>query len=557
VSGRRPLCLILCLLSSTVGAAGTPNDGGDEVEAAARFEAGRKAFDLGEYDAAVEGFLAADRLKHHPDILINIATCFERIYQPTKAREYYERFLAEKPADGPLHALAEKRLKVLRELPGSILVAANKPGASVVLTGEALRRTGATPQRFDALPPGGYHIRVSLADHGIFEQDVTLQPGESHVVDAHLEHQVETLTVYSVPDQARVFLDDREVGVTPFSRPADVGPGRKLRLEVPNLPPYAERFELKAGQPLTRRIAFKRPPRSGRSELLLASMIYGGGAASAVTLAIAGNRNLTIGVGLAIFIPTAVAGVGLGFLTAWSLSDDYLKVGHSSMIIGSTIWGGALGISLALGLDLSLRNSLAVSLLGSGLGMGAGIVTAWLADPSAGDAAIINSGAMWGTVTGALLTEALALSPASHDQVLGWLTLGGTSLGLVAGGLFARWFEVSREHVAIIDAAGALGLALGYGVGYASGNDNSGNLICRNGSCIGGARYALGGMAIGILAASILTRHYKGDLPLQEALVEPGRRGVSLGIPELHFAVAAAPEGPDRRLTIDLLRGTF
>src|SRR5205823_12493396 len=115
----------------------------------------------------------------------------------------------EKPAEGPLRELAEKRLRVLRELPGSILVAANKPGAHVELTARGeLRRTGVTPHRFDALPPGSYHVRVTLADHAPVEQDVTIAPGEAHVVDAHLDHQVETLTVFSIPDHARVFLND-------------------------------------------------------------------------------------------------------------------------------------------------------------------------------------------------------------------------------------------------------------------------------------------------------------------------------------------------------------
>src|SRR5204863_8880091 len=100
----------------------------------------------------------------------------------------------------------------------------------------------------------------------------------------------------------------------------------------------------------------------------------GGAAAAMLTLAVAGNYRLTIGIGLAIFVPTTVAGVGIGFLTAWALTDDYMKVGHSSIIIGGTVWGSVLGASLALGLDLSLRAGVAVTLLGSGLGLGAGVL---------------------------------------------------------------------------------------------------------------------------------------------------------------------------------------
>jgi hypothetical protein len=148
----------------------------------------------------------------------------------------------------------------------------------------------------------------------------------------------------------------------------------------------------------------------------------------------------------------------------------------------------------------------------------------------------------------------------THDRALGWITLGGTSLGLVAGALFARGFELSREHVAIVDMAGVLGLALGYGIGYAAGSDNERNpssFICSNGSCPSGARFALGGMAIGLVAAGILTRHYKGDLPIQDALITTRDGHLRVGVPRLGFTFAPAPEGVDRRLSMEIIRGTF
>lgn len=548
----RRLLLLCGLLLPALASAGEPAE-----EAAAHFESGRAAFELGEYDIAVGEFRAAYKLKPLPDVLINIATCLEREYNSSEARAAYEEFLREAPSGSPLRPLADKRLKVLRQLPGSILVTANRPGAEVVLTGENLRQRGTSPQRFDALPPGAYHVRVALADHVPVEADIKLEPGQAHVADVRLEHQVETLTIFSVPDRARVFIDDREYGITPFSRPLDTGRGRKLRLEVPDLPPYGERFDLEAGKPLSRPITFKRPPRSGRVELVLASMLYGGAAAGALTLAIVSNYKFSVtGIGLAVLAPTTAAGIGLGFLASWMLTDDYTKVGHSSIIIGGTAWGTLLGASLSLGLDLSLRNTLAVSLAGGGLGLGAGILTAWRTDLSAGQAAIVNSGGTWGAVTGALVTEAIAFSPSSHDPALGWLTLGGTSLGLLTASLLARRFEISRGHMAIIDMFGALGLGLGYGIGYTTGpRAVSGSLMCTNGSCEGGARWALGGMAIGLVASALLTRHYKGDVVLKEALLRP--RGVALELPEMRFAVGASPEGVDRRFTLDFLRGSF
>src|SRR5262245_26459017 len=95
----------------------------DPVAAEARrhFENGERLFhEQADYDAAVEEYLTAWRLKPHPNVLYNIAVAYERVYKPEEAREYYERFVRSSPESGELKQKAEARLRVLRALPGSV-----------------------------------------------------------------------------------------------------------------------------------------------------------------------------------------------------------------------------------------------------------------------------------------------------------------------------------------------------------------------------------------------------------------------------------------------------
>src|SRR5205807_1300188 len=109
---------------------------------------------------------------------------------------------------------------------------------------------------------------------------------------------------------------------------------------------------------------FRRPLRSGRSELVLAAMVYGG-AGSALIAESAGAPKLDSVSRLGIDLAATLAGVGIGFLVATLTTDDYIKVGHSSIIIGGSVWGATVGASLSFGLKLSDQNTLAVALLGS------------------------------------------------------------------------------------------------------------------------------------------------------------------------------------------------
>jgi hypothetical protein len=229
---------------------------------------------------------------------------------------------------------------------------------------------------------------------------------------------------------------------------------------------------------------------------------------------------------------------------------DGIKVGHSSLMIGGAAWGASLAVSLGLGLELRDQYVYALAVAGSALGMATGFLVARKVDISAGDSALINSGGIWGTAAGALLTRAIFVDASSRQ--FGWFLLGGTTVGVFTGSLLAWKLELSRTRVALIDVGGLAGTGLGFALGFVIGVNSTGEDAYQVGS-----RVALGGMALGLLGGAILSRKYKGDLPPVEALLRREHGHWAMGIPSIAVEQARTPEGPTQRVTLTLARGRF
>jgi len=118
-----------------------------------------------------------------------------------------------------------------------------------------------------------------------------------------------------------------------------------------------------------------------------------------------------------------------------------------------------------------------------------------------------------------------------------------------------------------VDAAGLLGTVLGYGIGYASGddtNDPANGSLCPTSSvrrCVNAARYALGGLAVGLLSSAVLTSRLKpgqkSDLPRADALLSRHDERWALGLPNLRLSVQPTPEGIAQQAVVDLARGEW
>lgn len=521
-----------------------------EAAAKAHYARAEDLYARGAYEEAIAEYESAYRLKPHPNTIYNIAQAYERLLDYAQSVLWFERYLAEAPADAPNRVVVENRLRILRNLPAriSITTIPEHVQASLVAA-DGTRRSAQTPALFK-VPAGRYTIELEQSGWESESHDVSANIGQPYFYQYRLKRSTTQVSIFTRPRGARVFIDDRLVGETPFAGNIEVGK-HKLLLEHRDYPWHREELDVRPGAPIKREVRLTRPLRSGRTELVIASMIFGGAAGPLLMSSILGDSKFgTTGYGLLVYMLSSAAGIGSGFLGAFLTTRDGIKVGYSSLMIGGGAWGASLFTGLALGLQVPTQYVYALAIAGSGIGMSAGYLVARRLEVSAGDAALVNSGGLWGTAAGALLAQAIFRDPAS--STFGWFVLGGTTLGVVGGSLLAWKLDLGRGHVGLIDVGGLGGTGLGFALGYVIGVNSGGEDNIQVGS-----RYALGGMALGLLAGAVLTRKYKGDVPPVEALLrhEGGRWAV--GLPAFTIEQAVTPEGIAPRLSLTLARGSF
>lgn len=84
-----------------------------EDVAKALFEAGKTAFDAGQYEEALDSWLRAYRYSERPQLLYNLGLAADRLRRDEDALGYYERYLRELP-DAENRVEARNRIAALR-----------------------------------------------------------------------------------------------------------------------------------------------------------------------------------------------------------------------------------------------------------------------------------------------------------------------------------------------------------------------------------------------------------------------------------------------------------
>ena len=544
------LCAVVALVAAELPALG--DEASPEQAAKEHYDKAQKLYDTGNYDEAIAEYHEAYRLKPHPNVLYNIAQAYERLLDYAQSVVWFERYLAEAPKDAPERPIVENRLRILRNLPARISVTTIPEHVHAAVVDGAGKRRGADTPAVFKVPAGTYTIELSQPGWESESHDVGVEIGQPYFYQYRLKRSTSQVSIFTRPRGARVFIDERLVGETPFAGTLDVG-RHKLLLEHRDYPWHREDLDVKEGAPIKREITLTRPVRSGRTELVIGAMVFGGAAGPLLVASVLGDSNFgNSGLGLLVYMLSSGAGIGAGFLGSFLATRDGVKVGMSSLMIGGAAWGTAIATSLSLGLTVPTRYVYSLAIAGSGIGMSAGFLIARKLDISAGDAALVNSGGTWGTATGALLAQAIIRNPSASQ--FGWFMLGGTTAGLLTGSLLAWKLDLSRGHVGLIDVGGLAGTGLGFALGYVIGvNSQSEDNIQV------GARYALGGMALGLLAGAVITRKYKGDVPPVEALLRRDGGGRwAVGLPAL--SIDQSQLGPGiavPRFSLTLAKGSW
>lgn len=542
---RRPVAVVL-LCGMLVQSLPVLAD--EAAEARAHYESAQRLYDEGRYLEAIADFQVAYRKKPHPNVLYNIGQAYERLLDYGASVAAFSRYLAEAEPTDPRRKIVENRLRILGSLPARISVSSIPDRVQATLrNNQGLEQRGETPHQF-SVPAGDYTLELTRPGWQTETQTIHVEIGQPYFYQYRLERSTVDTRIDTDPSGARVFIDERLVGETPYRGRLEVG-RHDLLVEYPGYPWRREVMVARDGQPLVRRIRLERPPRSGRTELILSAMAYGGVVGPLLVGALSGSTQFTeSGQGVATLLLSSAAGIGAGFVGAFLTTRNGVPVGTSSLLIGGGGFGSGMGAALALGLGTSERGIYGITLLGGAVGITTAALVAHFAKISEGDAALVNSGGLWGTSGAALLAQAIPWDGARPSAAIsGWFILGGSALGIAAGALSARFLERSRAEVAIVDLSGLVGTALGFALGYAVGSNGG-----QSDGIAQGARFGLGGMALGLVSGAFVARNWG-----KKRLRLPSNEHVQLDLPSLHFDRDRTARGDAMRVSLDLLSGRF
>lgn len=209
----------------------------------------------------------------------------------------------------------------------------------------------------------------------------------------------------------------------------------------------------------------------GRTELVVWSTLYGLWLGVAVPAMLSAQGTEAYGLGL-------LAGGPAGFVLGRSATrNGSISNGHAATITWGGGWGTWQGFGWAHVFDPGNRcegpdelycydepstEALFGSMVAGGLiGTGAGALAARRYDMSAGDAALLNLGSLWGTWYG---FAAAVLASTEEDDPLMAATLVGGNVGAAAGALLGSRIPVTRSQARTASIIGVVGGLAGAGI---------------------------------------------------------------------------------------------
>jgi hypothetical protein len=477
--------------------------------ASEHYQRGETLYVQGEYDGAVKELVTAYCLVPFYVVLKDIGQAYERSLEYEKAIGYLERYLSTMPPDAKkLNACApdpaddkeviRRRIRVLQNLPSRVYVGTTPGGARITISDITGIKARAKAGEQILIAGGAYDMQVELDNYVTYHEKIDVRIGKPYTFFVPLQPEKGTLSIQVTPPDARLYLDDRFVGIGRFDEKVPGGT-YEIAAEAPDRQRTTMKVQVIANQTKRELMEMEEVQQTGRRQLVIAAGI-GGFVGTGSLLLSTEDFGISGIAGLA----GGAAGLVIGY---FALPRD-LALGTSNLTITTGIAGataGRMAAQIFTGKDRFVSPVSGASLfLGAGLGYAIGRRT----DVKVGDAALFNSSLVWGGMTGVLL--ATALEP-GRDIASG-ISLSGLGMGLVGGLLLTRNFDISRTHAVLIDLGGVAGLIGGLATKslvYPSEVNSTERL----------ANFALGGMAIGLVAAGVLTRNMdEPDVPVRPSM---------------------------------------
>ncbi|HTA19325.1 MAG TPA: tetratricopeptide repeat protein [Polyangia bacterium] len=413
----------------------------DDATAQARshYEMGLKLFDARENEQALIEFRAADDLKPRPAALFMMAQCEYLLGRLKDARAHYARYASENP-DGEFVELAKDRIQSIDKRPSTFVINTVPDDVTVHIRAEgtpsvAIDVTGQAPNNFQ-VPRGRYRIDVTRANYQGQTRVVDVDIAETKPLFFKLDPIPARLEIETVPPLATLYVNGNRAR-NPYRQ--DVPPGHvEIFAEAPDHDDKTIDFTLTPGEqkrllgPDSLRLNYAQ--RSGRPELIVASSVMGALVGAGAVAAAIGQDLQDPGVASVLLVTGGgISGAIAGALIAQPLVR-YIPDNRALYIMGD-LWMGAVE-GFAAGtiweqidayhgtvlspcpgphpcrptLGVQLRDGFVGSLPGLALGLTTGVLTADHA-PTYGRATLIQSAALGGLITGALVQLTLKWQP--------------------------------------------------------------------------------------------------------------------------------------------------
>ena len=462
------------------------------------YERASQLFEEGQYEAAITEFTAVYCLIGLDNAAYSIALSYVNLVDYEHALLWFQLYVRVTQNAGKRN-LAANRIDRIRKLPARVSVSTQPPHASVALVNDE----GTISGRADAkeplrVPAGAYTLRVTMDGFEPVEQAIDVRIGQPYTYSFRLTELKGALRVTTNPPSSRIFVDDKLVAVGTYTGDLPIG-RHKVAVEAEGRKPRTQDVEVDAKDTATLFVSLPPPPRSGRWELLSAMTVLGASSGGLLGSTVfkqgdAGSTIITVGAG-------AVAFAGGYF----GVSEN-IPVGHTSWLIGGTLWGTAEGAAVAALFTKDKRVISSAAVAGLITGAVASALSVKRFDPSNGDAAFINSGGLWGGVSGLIL---YALFREDQDTVeeskIAPFALAGLNTGLLAGAALAYRYEYSRGHIALIDLSGLAGAVTGVALSSPFEDSAAGGVDDTQ------LHFALIGMTVGLVTGGLLTRKMDVD----------------------------------------------
>ena len=466
------------------------------------YHRGETLYTQGDYQGAVLELVSSYCLVGYYTILKDVGQAYERDLQYEQAIAYFERYVRDMPetakrasACAPEPAVDREnvrgRIEVLRRLHASVLTETEPAGAAVTVQNDSGIAARAVSGEQIFLQSGTYEMVVEHAGYESKRRTITVEIGKPYTYFFALPRLTGRLSVQVTPPDARLFLGDRFVGVGRVDMPVEANE-YVLVVEAPGRTTVQRHIAVISGQVNNLHVELEAKPQFGRKQLIAASA-FGGSVAFGLLSAAANEAQVTA--------LAAAGGLGGGLLASYLALPEHVPLAASNLAITSALVGGFAGGAAALLATSNPKVWLPISGAGILVGGAVGYYVGERTKISTGDAAIVNTGALWGTVTASLLTASFGTS----GTVSAGLVLSGAGMGTIGGVLIAGYFDVRRTHAALIDAGGVVGMIGGLAAERLAFGASDGTNSARSTEHV--ADFTLGGVAVGLIGAAVLTRN--------------------------------------------------